>query len=838
MRTDNHQSDTPHIHARNGSRGIDGQNAKPCKNTALDIKVDVKRHNALVWSAAIGEVHHVKFTIENRVNSNICQPVYTRSSAETHIPKPIEPIKFISEIIEYKTFLRTYLKDPSQAKIVRKTYDAIDSNAYINNAYSVADFVIEVNALEKQFYELNEFVDLLPIYDSLLRRIDAYGISNEKNMSASDRKVLTLISTTILSKTMSMRSSQKSDFNIDIENSFDSIVQGITKLNETERIGMINQQRISANGDIMVRINETNEYIANDVRPEIGKLYSTLDNEMEYVMDEPLEMRATAIDGFEMHEENAKVIQKKLCIRIVTGLLHLMAGPLPLFRSGWKFATDTIETVATNAFIGPEIEKFVGPNELKSPQIEPGNVDDRSEQEKIDAIEKQLHNLIDFLKSTKAENFIFDDKLNSLKSKHSITHDDVEQQFRAFSDLVNEQQDKLVAIEKVRDTLHAVTLKLVESISGVKSANGVENYLLKIDEAITLIIHIYDRMYNYQEQTKLAVYMNDLDTADYRDMHLDPQLKSNLNQLQFNFQANLILTQYVRAVEGFKQAVFPFADKYLDIYRLPETFATDQNIDTVVATVADKIKSLSERIKQLNESGSSIHTAYFDRDHGEIGPFYVWPNDEVRDKIQQLFAGKKIYLLADVTQNGKLNAIKFNIINVEFRSSNQTINDQLNEILQSFHVSLTHMGESNYRCDDQFYTISSRLQTIKYSFAKENDVPAIRNVFYDKLSKGITMLSPYTLWAMQLSHGQFDKLTPFVDCVDIELQGHGQYVSEGATICNTNLKKFYSPLAARPKRSTLPQHFTIAAANTLTHIPIQTIAVSVAVVLVAFLVSS
>lgn len=113
-----------------------------------------------------------------------------------------------------------------------------------------------------------------------------------------------------------------------------------------------------------------------------------------------------------------------------------------------------------------------------------------------------------------------------------------------------------------------------------------------------------------------------------------------------------------------------------------------------------------------------------------------------------------------------------------FRSSYQTINDQLEKDLQSFHVSLTHMGESSYRCNDQFYTISSRPQTISYSFARKNQMPAVRNVVYDKLSGGVKLLSPYTFWTIKLGHGQFDELNPFVNFVDIELHGHGQYVDE------------------------------------------------------------
>lgn len=104
--------------------------------------------------------------------------------------------------------------------------------------------------------------------------------------------------------------------------------------------------------------------------------------------------------------------------------------------------------------------------------------------------------------------------------------------------------------------------------------------------------------------------------------------------------------QYIRAVVGFKQAVFPFAANYLDIYRLPANFGADKNIDTVVASAVDKIESLSKRLKKfnttvINENDASIHTAAYGRSCDAPGPFYVWQHDVVRDKIQELFAGKR-----------------------------------------------------------------------------------------------------------------------------------------------------------------------------------------------------
>lgn len=193
----------------------------------------------------------------------------------------------------------------------------------------------------------------------------------------------------------------------------------------------------------------------------------------------------------------------------------------------------------------------------------------------------------------------------------------------------------------------------------------------------------------------------------------------------------------------------------------------------------------------INSNDMSIHVAEFNNKPGSRGPFYAWSNNEVHNQIEQLFSGKKIYLFADVTRSDKRNAVKFSTIYIEFWSSNKTVNDQLSKIMEIFHISMTHMGESNYRCNNDFYTILSRPLTIEFSFDGKNNKPTDRNAVYDKLFTGYRLLSPYTLWAIQLKHGDFDRLKPYIDFVDIELHGFGQYLEENAPICENHLDKYY-----------------------------------------------
>lgn len=176
IQTGNNISYSPEFQASNGSIGSNGTDATPCKNTALRIRIDTHRYRYIpvFWTSFYADMN-----LDSRFVNPRCSIEYATTFAAIKNPEPIEPLKFTSELVEYKTFLRANMKIASQARTIRKAYNAIDSNGDLSSAFNVADLVIAINALERQFYELNEFVDLLPFYENLLRRLDDYSILME-----------------------------------------------------------------------------------------------------------------------------------------------------------------------------------------------------------------------------------------------------------------------------------------------------------------------------------------------------------------------------------------------------------------------------------------------------------------------------------------------------------------------------------------------------------------------------------------------------------------------------------------------------------------------------------
>lgn len=815
---------------------------------------------------------------------------------------PRAQIDVISGIIEYKTVLFENMNRFALTETIQKAWNAIESNPDINGAYSVSAFAAEANALEKQFYKLHELIDMFPLYQSLLKRIENYGETHKSDLSEVDRKVLQLLYTTVVGKATGIQSSHKTDLIIDIASFLESAQNNINTLDEQGRIRMVKSIRDNYYGEISDKIKEALKYIDEDIQPEIEKTFEKLHEEMHKTINETIQLEENTIKEIQRKQKLLDTLKKQSGMGKFLGIIKTITG----------FVSSTMIPIVSN--IANAINTAASLVDKPVPQL---NLNDsflsqfkQLQKDKIGSIEGVLNKLKDSLahmNGTESEmneyvkiqtkltdiaskmpkeatndpavhsvigNVLDDLKgfvskpLNDLKDISDAVKENILEPFSKASDALsviassielfkkysnNDAEIKALAkgIEKDLETLKALrafeaeiyakmipmllemqkNLKAFENglinkslvaldvqrwkiapifrdiqkkfgdfLNGFGTEDQVKSYLLHIDESINLLINIYDRIQNYYEHARFSNYISAINTADYRLMNVtDPRLMDDINHLLFNLHANVLLGLYDRAVDGFKHAVFPFAADYLDIYQLPKELQPSKNdsMESVIVPTVDNIKSLGGRLKQLNDSvinenDMSLYRAFFDSEGNASGPFYQWKSDQVHDQVKQLFAGKKIYLLADIKQSGKLNAIKFNNVGLAFVSNNQTTTDRLNEILKSFYISMTHMGESNYRCNNEFYTIRGRPLTIEFSFEERRKTPTVRNIAYDKLNAGYPLLSPYTVWAVQLSHGQFDQLTEFADNLSISLHGYGQYLKENAKICNSNLEKYYS----------------------------------------------
>lgn len=250
-------------------------------------------------------------------------------------------------------------------------------------------------------------------------------------------------------------------------------------------------------------------------------------------------------------------------------------------------------------------------------------------------------------------------------------------------------------------------------------------------------------------------------------------------------------------VSSFKQHVFPFAHQFLDSYKIPNVLKlTDDNDVNVLKTnvikqIDDMRTKMLKNLTTIQEIDKIVLDGEFDYEGYYLKPFYVWEYKERGEVIDRLLSGKEVFLRADIKAGINLNAIKFRTININFKAKDPAENVQLQDDLKKFGLILTHMGESYYKCDNNFYIISTESLPIEFSIAR--GVSSSRA--YEKLKSGNIMLSPYTSWKIQLIPGlQADpkKLEMYKGKIDLELVGSGQYVKNNVNVCNAHsLQRFY-----------------------------------------------
>lgn len=287
---------SPKIVADYGSTGKKGQDGRVCFTEAFDIKIitDLHRHDL-----------NSTFDIFNRFNSPKCHNDFVASEEKVQKPSRRRFLNVVQATIDYKAFLLENINNKILERNIRKAYQAIDSNKVITNLYKLNDFAAETN----QLYLLKKHHDNLPLYDNLLQKIRTYG--NDRRVANIDREVLKILYAELVSRTMSLRRSHKSDLVIDIENFFTLITNGI------ENLVYVNQFRDQFNSETLAKIGEANAYLENGIKPEIKNLFEMLEMEMQKIFDQATGMQSnTRIITDEMNE----VIRRNVEVRSIIGI--------------------------------------------------------------------------------------------------------------------------------------------------------------------------------------------------------------------------------------------------------------------------------------------------------------------------------------------------------------------------------------------------------------------------------------------------------------------------------------------------------------------------------------
>ena len=422
----------------------------------------------------------------------------------------------------------------------------------------------------------------------------------------------------------------------------------------------------------------------------------------------------------------------------------------------------------------------------------------KNNESKLDALSNQIVNIdnnIELLKihQDNIYNFVLPLIGNVRDNVNSLVHS-----------LNSKSQAGLIESQwEMQNYLRDIQLKMQKISQGFKAQESLVQCIEELNNTLTSMISIYDTVQVYQGQKMLADYIVNIQHSNPIVIR-NEEYKDALIDLEFSIKSNIIFNQYERAVNAITQCIFPFADYYFADFILPEHLQLNKDIDSLVPGVINHVENLQAKLIEsritIDKYDPHICIGYFNNKNKNTGAFFTWKNSDYRNIIKKLLAGEELLVKADITKSNEyFNAVKFNEIVINFKTANQTMQSELDKELENFAVSLTHLGNSYYRWNNEFYLIVSDKQLIKYTFARNSKGELInKNLVYEKLKNSHFMLSPYTMWNIQLTsiaNKNFDVLHKYGKYVDLELVGYGQYISKDINVCtNLQVEKYYNQI--------------------------------------------
>ncbi|CAG8587941.1 11008_t:CDS:2 [Gigaspora margarita] len=348
--------------------------------------------------------------------------------------------------------------------------------------------------------------------------------------------------------------------------------------------------------------------------------------------------------------------------------------------------------------------------------------------ERFEVLERLSHN---FEKNDKDLVFIYKFLLNYIE--RFIKHlDETKTQFKKIFDMI-ENNIKLLRTANTQDATHIST---------------IYNY-----------IHEHD-------QAKLANYVSHINLS--KDVEtMDVTLKKDIEKLESNIRTIIMRWHFEKAIDVFNQWVFPYGCYGCTYSDVLSSDYTKYGIEKII----EKIKNLRSKLQEhyvyiTNRKDKHLIDEVFSSEYESSQPFFVWENKKYNEKISKLLNGEEVIIIADITESSpEKYAIKFNEIGIRLKSKDKTLQNEIDNELKRFNITMVHLGKSLYRYMNKFYVIINDKQSIEYSFEKSKTGEPVSKVLYN----------------------DFSKLKRFKKEVDLELVGHGRYIK--AEISNNLTRK-------------------------------------------------
>ncbi|KAF0553045.1 Collagen alpha-5VI chain [Gigaspora margarita] len=708
-------------------------------NANLVNEVDKNKETALYDAVWNGHMKIIEILLKERAEINI---------ENKNNWNPLD-IALISCQPEAFIFLRDCIENNSKnADLFNQINGSQLDNYYRFKYNSTMELVEKLQNVESHLNKPgNNDIDSLSFYQFFLKHIEKY----EENLNDEERKnpeqykkVLSYLRICTFSKICYLKRELGSNLIIDINAYFETIEDDIKKLNDTKKQNAIIYFNDQYNNAIKTNVQEAYSTIHDIIKPEMENIGDKINEKMKSLINEAKQL----IEGAEENKKDLEKKQKDLKNKLI---LKKLLGILKITSHAMGYVTGTpIGMLAEMTF--ELYDKY------------------QKEKEKLDLLNNAIKQAEDDINKLKSyEESIYSQiipMIEKMQSDMNNLGNQIDKKSHVFLDISKWQ---------VRSSLNEVKLILRQISKGFPEIRDyLTSYMDKLNEGMTTIINIYDRIQSCYDQSRLANYIANISSPTNTIEIENEKLKKEIEKLEREIRFNIILGYYKKAISAFRQWVFPFAHLYSNAILLPLN-----NSDEAIANIIQQIADLKLDIKKDNATINKKDQILM---KGDFRPFFVWENKKYHQEISELLNGEEITIKADIEEiDRKKSAIKFDNIKIRFKSIDKTMQNEIDSMIQSSDaiVSMTHLGNSYYRFGNEFHVIRSQPVTIRYSFKTNNEGPVRTNNTYTKINKGSIMLSPYTMWKLKLSPNEkddFNKLRTYKDKVNLELVGHGTYV--------------------------------------------------------------
>ncbi|GFS38772.1 uncharacterized protein NPIL_616941 [Nephila pilipes] len=803
-------------------------------------------------------------------------------------------------INQYKGFLRENLNDRFKKYSLNAFLKDLDNNRNVKNVYNTLGLVDELQQIEKQFHALNQDMDFIPFYKSLLNRVNEYSEHPIKTESSVQyKKILGYLYTAILSRISNLKDHSESDLIVDIKAYLEIVKGDIETLKNMQKArnkaDIIKKYNKNYKSNVDSKIEEARNFIKNQISPEIKNINTDMDNNIDLLVSETVKLQNKAKEEKEELIKKKEKLEKALAVKglfsffkIVSQVVSFLGPVGSAIGSVIGTATSVSQSLVLDNQQGAKLPPGVVSNlktlgeqikTIRNRKLEdlnklleelsretrdyPEILGDTSDKvknikNKLNDIDRKIFDFKEILslenelkkelktteKELKAQRNTMNQKtkralkviekfnqivqfgsvLRDIFNNHKHDAEEIEvligaidqaeekfQLLRQYEEeiyytltpLLQNMENNLqnvansldgksqvsldVAKWKVQSTLKDMKLKIQKFTQGFDITDNLARCIEKLEEIMTTLINVYDRVQTYEDQQNLSDYIADISSASASSINIsDPKLVKAVNDLEITIRSNLVLNQYKTVINAFQQWVFPFAHRYLTASQLPSHLKLDGNIEDLVSDVVKQIEDIKRKVDLYNvavkKGDQYILTGDFNSYYFSTKPFFVWKNEQSGNVISKLLSGENVVLKADVNDSERnKDAIKFRNVEFHLKTKNITMQSQLNSVLKGFDVNATHFGNSYYRYADKIYLITSDSQSIYRSYETNNNgEPVRRNGVFIKIKNGDLMLSPYATWEIKLINHtdkiSFNDLEFYKSKVDLELSGSGSYV--------------------------------------------------------------